>query len=95
MLDMKKINNVNKQPEESKMAITSKGLKFLLVGLLVIVAGNILLMGGGTTDPEVFNYSMFDFRRLYAAPIVIILGIIIEVIAIIGIFRDNKTPLDK
>lgn len=67
-----------------KMAMTPKGLKYLLIGLLVMVSGYILMTGGGTTDPEVFNYSMFDFRRMVAAPIVIILGIVIEVVAIMG-----------
>ena len=72
------------------MAITPKGLKYLLVGLLIMVSGYILMMGGGSDDPEVFNYAMFDFRRLVAAPIVIILGIIIEVVAIMGMFKDKK-----
>lgn len=64
--------------------MTPKGLKYLLVGLIVMVSGYILMTGGGNTDPEVFNYSMFDFRRMVAAPIVIILGIVIEVVAIMG-----------
>lgn len=68
---------------DEKMAMTPKGVKFLIVGLLVMVAGFILLMGGGVKDPQVFNYSMFDFRRLVAAPIVILCGIIIEIVAII------------
>lgn len=76
------------------MAMTAKGLKFLLVGLLVIIAGYILMMGGGSKDPQVFNYAMFDFRRLVAAPVVILCGVIIEIIAIM----DKKDPsgnLDK
>jgi hypothetical protein len=73
-----------------KMAITPKGLKYLLVGLLVMVSGYILMMGGGSEDPEVFNYAMFDFRRMVAAPVVIILGIVIEVVAIMGAFKGNK-----
>ena len=73
-----------------KMAITPKGLKYLLVGLIVMVSGYILMIGGGSEDPEVFNYAMFDFRRLVAAPIVIILGIVIEVVAIMGVFKDRK-----
>jgi hypothetical protein len=36
----------------------------------------------------VFNYAMFDFRRLVAAPIVIIAGIVVEVVAIMGKFKD-------
>ena len=77
------------EPNE-KMAITPKGLKYLLAGLLVMVSGYILMMGGGSDDPEVFNYAMFDVRRLVAAPIVIILGIVIEVVAIMGMFKDKK-----
>ena len=77
------------EPNE-KMAITPKGLKYVIVGLLVMVSGYILMMGGGTEDPAVFNYAMFDFRRLVAAPVVIILGIIIEIVAIMGIFKDKK-----
>ena len=73
------------------MAITPKGLKYLLVGLLVMVSGYILMTGGGSDDPQVFNYAMFDFRRMVAAPVVIILGIVIEVVAIMGAFdRDKK-----
>ena len=68
--------------------MTRKGLKFLLAGLIVMIAGFVLLTGGGSSDPAVFNWSMFDFRRLVAAPIVIVAGIIIEVVAIMGKFKD-------
>ena len=59
----------------------------LLAGLVVMVSGYILMTGGGSSDPEVFNYGMFYFRRLVAAPVVIILGIIIEVVAIMKVFK--------
>ncbi len=65
------------------MAMTRKGLKLLLAGLLVMAAGFILMMGGGVKDPAVFNYSMFDFRRLVAAPVVIVAGIVTAVVAIV------------
>lgn len=71
-----------------KMPITRRGLKLLLIGLLVMVSGYLLMMGGGSDNPQVFNYDMFDFRRLVAAPTVIILGIIIEVVAIMRVFKD-------
>ena len=61
-----------KDAKSAKMAITRKGLKLMIIGLLVMIAGFILLSGGGSKDPQVFNYDMFDFRRLVAAPIVII-----------------------
>ena len=62
----------------------------MLAGVLVLVAGFILLSGGGSDDPQVFNYAMFDARRLVAAPIVIIAGIVLEVIAIMGNFKDKE-----
>ena len=64
------------------MAITKKGLKWILMGFLVMVAGFILMMGGGVKDPQVFNWAMFDFRRLVAAPVVILCGVVIVIIAI-------------
>ena len=70
------------------MPITAKGLRLLLIGLIVMVSGYILMMGGGSDDPRVFNYAMFDFRRMVAAPIVIILGIVIEVVAIMKVFKN-------
>lgn len=73
-----------------KMAITPKGLKYLLIGLLVMVSGYILMSGGGSEDPQVFNYAMFDFRRMVAAPLVIVLGIVIEIVAIMRVFGKGK-----
>lgn len=70
--------------ENKEMAMTARGVKQLIIGLIVMISGFILMMGGGVKDPEVFNYAMFDFQRLVAAPIVIILGIVIEIIAIMG-----------
>ena len=71
-----------------KMPITARGLRLLLIGLIVMISGYILMMGGASDDPQVFNYAMFDFRRMVAAPIVIILGIVIEVVAIMKVFKN-------
>lgn len=68
--------------DNTKMPITGKGLRMLLMGLVVMVAGFVLMMGGGTVEPDNFNWAMFDFRRLVAAPLVIICGIVIETVAI-------------
>lgn len=62
--------------------MTPRGFKILLAGLIVMIAGYILMIGGGSGDPQKFSYAIFDFRRLVAAPIVIICGIIIEIVAI-------------
>ena len=77
------------KPDGTKMAITKKGLRLMIAGLIVMIAGFILLSGGGSKDPDVFNYAMFDARRLVAAPIVIICGIIIEIAAIMGRHKED------
>ena len=79
--------------DNGKMAVTPKGLKIMIAGLLVMVAGFVLLSGGGSSDPNVFNYAMFDFRRLVAAPIVIVAGLVVVVVGIMG--RFDKKEEDK
>ena len=78
--------------DNTKMPITGKGLRMLLMGLVVMVAGFVLMMGGGTVEPDNFNWAMFDFRRLVAAPLVIICGIVIEIVAIMR--RPKNTEND-
>lgn len=72
------------EDKTNKMAVTPKGVKIMIVGVLVMAAGFILLMGGGVKDPQVFNYAMFDFRRLVLAPIVIVAGILVVAAGIMG-----------
>ena len=81
--------------DNNKMAMTPGGLKFLIIGLIVMVSGYVLMAGGGSKDPAVFNEAMFDFRRLVAAPLVIICGVVIEIAAIMkggkcGRSQDKK-----
>ena len=73
-----------------KMALGPKNIKFMIAGLAVMAAGFLLLSGGGSDDPNVFNYAMFDWRRLVAAPIVIVAGIVVEIVAIMGRFKDTE-----
>lgn len=76
------------EEKNTKMAITPRGLKLLLIGLIVMVAGYLLMMGGSSENPDVFNYDMFNFQRMVAAPIVIICGIVVEVVAIMKVFKE-------
>ena len=73
-----------------KMALGPKNIKFMIAGLAVMAAGFLLLSGGGSDDPNVFNYAMFDWRRLVAAPIVFVAGIVVEIVAIMGRFKDTE-----
>ena len=72
------------------MAMTPRGLWMLVIGFLVMVAGYIIMTGGGSDDPAVFNEAMFDFRRLVLAPIVILAGIGLEIFAIMKICKKKE-----
>lgn len=90
----KKTADRKKAVDQSGMAMTPKGLKFLLAGLVVMISGYMLMCGGASDDPKVFSYAIFDFQRLVAAPLVIILGLVIEVVAIMGC-RGKKTDKNQ
>ena len=55
----------------------------MLVGLAVIFVGFILMSGGGSQDPKIWDPSIFSFRRITLAPILVIAGFVIEVYAIL------------
>jgi hypothetical protein len=59
-------------------------INFLIffVGLALMAVGYLLMVGGGSDDPNVFNEEIFSTRRIRVAPLLIILGFIVEVIAI-------------
>ena len=72
------------------MPLTLKGTAILAAGLLLMVLGYVLMTGGGSDDPQVFNEAMFDFRRLVLAPVVILAGIGLEVFAIMKIWKKRE-----
>jgi hypothetical protein len=63
-------------------AFGKENYRLLLIGLGVIVLGFILMIGGGSDDPNKFNDAIFDFQRLTLAPILILGGYVIEIFAI-------------
>ena len=57
--------------------------KILLIGVAVIALGFILMAGGGSDDPNVFNPEIFNFRRIRLAPTVVLLGFGITIYSIL------------
>jgi len=57
--------------------------KVLLIGIAVITLGFILMSGGGSNDPNVFNEEIFNFRRIRLAPTLVLLGFGITVYSIL------------
>ena len=64
--------------------------KLMLIGFVVIALGFILMVGGGSDDPNVFNPEIFHFRRIRLAPALVLIGFGIEIAAILRSFNNPK-----
>jgi len=84
-----KNNNKEQQLHETKQEFLFDGInyKILLIGIGVIALGFILMSGGGSTDPNVFNEDIFNFRRIRLAPTTVLIGF---GITIYSIFKKSK-----
>jgi len=83
--------NVQKNMEKEEIhgfAFQKVNYLFLITGLIVLLIGFLLMIGGGSTDPDVFSNELFSFGRLTLAPILILLGYVIEIAAIM--YRGKK-----
>ncbi len=78
-----------KKEEDKSFVFNRENYILLLVGLVLMAIGFLLLIGGGSKDPEVFSDALFDFQRLTLAPILIIAGLVVEFYAIMK--RPKKT----
>ncbi|KAF2512535.1 DUF3098 domain-containing protein [Flavobacterium foetidum] len=89
------MKNIKQQPakesflENPKQEFLFDGInyKILLIGIGVIALGFILMAGGGSTDPNVFNEEIFNFRRIRLAPTTVLIGF---GITIYSIFKKSK-----
>ena len=70
-----------------------ENLKWMLIGIAVLILGFLLMAGGGSDDPNVFNKDeVYSTVRITIAPIVIIIGLIIEIFAIFRRPDNEKRP---
>lgn len=72
--------------EQRRMPLGRKNYMILLIGFAVILLGMVLMAGGGSESPDEFNYAMFSFRRITLAPILVVGGFVIEIVAIMKRF---------
>jgi fumarate reductase subunit D len=64
--------------------------KLMLIGLLIIVVGFILMIGGGSDNPNEFNEEIFSFRRITLAPLMVLFGFIFQIYAIMKKPKTNS-----
>lgn len=73
---------MNQQNKKIDFALSKENYKLLIIGFVIIIAGFLLMMGGGSKDPNVFDESIFSFRRITLAPMVVLFGFAFEIYAI-------------
>ena len=61
-----------------------RNYQLMLIGLAFIAVGFILMSGGGSDNPEVFNEAIYNFRRIRVAPTLVLIGFGIEIWAILA-----------
>jgi hypothetical protein len=76
--------------EEGRMPFTTKNYVMMLAGVLVIVLGFVLMSGGGDHTATYFDESIFSFRRITLAPVVVIAGFVVVGVAIMKRFNQDK-----
>lgn len=76
--------NKNQQKVEGEFLFGKKNYTIMIVGAAVILIGFALMMGGGSDDPNVFNESIYNFRRIRLAPTIVLIGLAIEIYAIMA-----------
>ena len=64
--------------------------KFVIIGILFIIVGFLLMLGGGSDDPNVFSEEVYSFRRIRIAPAFILIGFGIQVYAILKSPKKEK-----
>ena len=76
-------NNTVEQQTKQEFIFQKKNYTFMFIGLAFIALGFILMSGGGSDDPNVFNPEIYNFRRIRLAPTLVLLGLGIEIYAIL------------
>ncbi len=83
-------NKQNVEQEDNKtIPFGRDNYLWVIIGLAFLLIGFLLMIGGGSDDPDVFNDAIFNFRRLTLAPILVLIGFGIQIYAIM------KKPKNK
>lgn len=80
---MSKKRQFKEDQSKQEFIFQKKNYIFLFIGLGFIALGFILMSGGGSDDPNVFSEEIYNFRRIRLAPTLVLIGLGIEVYAIL------------
>ncbi|HKK43008.1 MAG TPA: DUF3098 domain-containing protein [Bacteroidales bacterium] len=80
----------NEKREKVNFALGRENYKLLAIGFVVIVIGFLLMLGGRSDDPNKFSTTIFSFRRITLAPVVVLAGFIFEIWAIMRKPKEDE-----
>ena len=80
--EITKKETVEKIEDQKVMPFGKQNYIIVLIGIALLALGFVLMLGGGSTDPDVFNEQMFNFRRITLSTILILAGFVVEIVAI-------------
>ncbi len=80
---------------EARMPFVKRNYLYMLIGGLVVVLGFLLMLGGNSTDPAVFNEEVFGFREITLAPLVVMLGFFFVIYAILYRPKHRDSAQEK
>jgi hypothetical protein len=75
-------NKKEERKDNPEFALGRENFKLMAIGFGIIIVGFILMIGGKSNDPNVFNPEIFSFRRITLAPLVLLFGFVFEIYAI-------------
>ncbi|MBO5890301.1 MAG: DUF3098 domain-containing protein [Alistipes sp.] len=81
---------MNQEVNKEQMPFTMKNYITILVGMVVIFLGFVLMSGGGEHSVTVFDDSIFSFRRITLAPIVVVAGFVVVGVGIMKRFKSKE-----
>ena len=65
---------MNNENTKKEFLFNKRNYRFLLLSIALIAIGFIIMAGGGSEDPNVFNPEIFNFRRIRLAPTIVLMG---------------------
>jgi len=74
--------------KKKQFLFSTNRYKILFTSIFIIFIGFLLMSGGGSENPEIFNNEIYNFRRIRLAPLVVIFGFILCIISIL--YKDKK-----
>jgi membrane-bound ClpP family serine protease len=76
--------------KDNGFALRKENYKLLGIGFLFIIIGFILMTGGKSSDPNIFNPGIFSFSRITLSTILVLFGFLFEIYAIMKIPKSDK-----